>query len=675
MNKMTRQASILALAVIVSIPLGLAAQDEGFYPYSYARLSYVSGSVHVQRTSDLGYEQGEVNLALVQGDRLGTENGQAEVHFGRRNYLRVGDGTKVEFAVLPTEGDERIKVHLTEGQAYVRVSHLPLDKGIEIHTPDASFYVLEEGLYRFDVRPGGETRAQVREGSLEAASEDGSVLVRGQETVTAADGRLLGDPEYGYAREDGFDGWNGSRDAELAPRSERQYLPSELSEYEEELDRGGNWVYERPYGHVWVPSVAYADWRPYSYGRWVWYPVIGWTWVPYESWGWPVYHYGRWHWRLGLGWYWIPRHHWRPAWVHWWWDRDYVGWAPLSWYNRPVLVVNNIFYDRYDDRVFSAHNRAMTVVRRGHLQAREVHRRQVGSADLERIGKVALRADQPSIRPVVDNNRPQAVAARKVLAARPGGRTEVKALAPSRTLASSRSGAGEAGRTVRARERDVSPASAGRSAAGSRADARAVRSYPSRGNAGDGRTPAPSVERRAGSDRKGDPVRVSRPASGSSGSPRSMRAPEPPKPRASGGSAQSGTAKKGEAVKSKSSSGAAKKAVSSERSSLSSRAPSSGRSYSTPRTSRSASDRSVSPPKPSGQTSGRSYSAPRSSAPSSSRSYAAPRSSRSSADRSVGPARSGGSSGSGRSSSQSRSGSSSKPSKSSSKSGSAKKKS
>src|SRR4030067_523271 len=116
MNKMMRQASLLAIAFIVSIPLGLMAQDE--------------------------------------------------------------------FAVLPKEGEERIKIHLTEGSAYFRVSHLALDKGIEVHTPDASFYVLEEGLYRFDVRLDQETEVFVREGSLEAAGEDGSGMVRGKETLT-----------------------------------------------------------------------------------------------------------------------------------------------------------------------------------------------------------------------------------------------------------------------------------------------------------------------------------------------------------------------------------------------------------------------------------------------------------------------------------------------------------
>ena len=686
MNKPTRQASLLAIAFIVSIPLGLAAQDEGFYPYSYARLSYVNGSVHVQRTSDLGYEQGEVNLALVQGDRLGTERGQAEIHFGRRNYLRLGDDTKVEFAVLPAEGDERIKIHLTEGLAYFRVSHLAADKGIEVHTPDASFYVLEEGLYRFDVRLDRETRAQAREGSLEAATEDGSVLVRSQEAVTAADGRLLGDPEYARDRGDGFDDWNGSRDAQFAQRSERQYLPSEISEYEEELDRNGHWVYERPYGNVWVPNVTYSDWRPYLYGRWVWYPVIGWTWVPYESWGWSVYHYGRWHWRFGLGWYWIPRHHWRPAWVHWWWDGDYIGWAPLSWYNRPVLVVNNVFYDRYDDRFFSAHNRAMTIVRRDHLQAREIVRRQIGDRDRDRIEKVSLRAEQPSIRPVVDNARPQAVAARRALAVRPGSRSEVKALAPSRTLASSRLRQSQAGSTVRARERSVAPADAGRSAAArpavrnAQAESRAVRSYPSRGDSGNRDAAAVSSRRTS----VASPARGNGAVAGDNAARVSERS--------------AGASKKGETVKSYPSNRAARPTAAKERSSTvaASRSDNSGpasrssyaapsrstgtssnRTYSAPKPSRTSSNRSYSSPKSSSPSSNRTYSAPKSSGSSSNRSYSAPKSSGSSSRGSVGSARSGGSSGSARSSSSGKSGSSSKSSGSSSKSksGGAKKKS
>ncbi len=568
---MKKLTSLLA-AVIVSVTLGLAAQDETFYPYSYARLSYVKGDVYVQRTDDLGYEKGEVNLALVQGDKLGTERGMAEIHFGRRNYLRLDENTRIEFALLPREGEEFVKIHLLEGRAYLRVSQLVEDKGIELHTPDASFYVLEEGLFRFDVRIGRVTEAFVHEGSLEAASEDGSVLVRSLESVSASNGRLLGNPDYFYSRGDEFDDWNRSRDSLLARRTDRRYLPRELDAYEEELDGHGNWVYERPYGYVWVPVITDTLWRPYFYGRWVWYPVIGWTWVSSEPWGWAVYHYGRWHWRIGLGWYWIPHHHWRPAWVHWWWSGDYVGWCPLGWYNRPIVVINNYFYDRHFDSLFPAHNRALTVIRRSSLQAPNVHRYHVADAELGRISKVALKAQQPSIRPVTNTAGPQAVAARRVLAARPGEPAGLKNIPASRSLPSSR----VAPRSEPAQSReparvtapsapvirrggDAEGAAARSGSEAVRSPERAIRSYPSRESSG-AREQSGVSERRppimrgaeagAGLGAKEAPARVTPPVT---------RAPSTPSGKDSGAPAQkvkqneggsSGAAiKKGETIK------------------------------------------------------------------------------------------------------------------------------
>ncbi|MFO7734228.1 MAG: DUF6600 domain-containing protein [Candidatus Aminicenantes bacterium] len=513
---MKKLTSLLA-ALIVSIPLGLAGQEETFYPYSFARLSYVNGDVYVQRASDLGYEKGEVNLALVQGDKMGTERGRAEVHFGRRNYLRLDENTGVEFAILPLEGQEYIKIHILEGRAFLRVSALVEDKGVEVHTPDASFYVLEVGLYRFDVDAARMTEAFVHEGSLEAASESGSVMVRSLESVSAADGRLLGDPDYFYNRGDEFDDWSRSRDSLLARRSDKRYLPQELDAYQEELDSNGSWVYERPYGYVWVPAVYESAWRPYHYGRWVWYASIGWNWVSSEPWGWAVYHYGRWHWRVGLGWYWIPHHHWRPAWVHWWSGSGYVGWCPLGWYNRPVVVINNYFYDRHFDNHFPAHNRALTVVHRNSLQDRNVHRHQIGQTELSRISKVSLKAQQPSVRPVVNTAGPQVVAAKRALSAGSAGQAVPKNIPSSRSLPTSRvSPRGDtSGAKVPARSADpslpsirrdsLSEGSGGRPAGVSTGSSeRSIRSYPGRQTTGLQEQSGTS-ERRPPTMRKADP--------------------------------------------------------------------------------------------------------------------------------------------------------------------------
>ncbi|MCJ7644378.1 MAG: FecR domain-containing protein [Candidatus Aminicenantes bacterium] len=396
-----RSIGVLFGAFLVLAPLFAAAETDDYSDYSFARLNYVRGGVSVQRASDLGTEKAEVNLPLVVGDKLLTMDGQAEVQFGRRNYLRIDSSAQVEFAVLPSETSGRINIHLLEGRAYLRVSSLGEEKGIEVHSPDASFYILEEGLYRFEVDAGNETQIFVHQGSAEAAGEKGSVVVRAMEKLSAARGVLLSGPESFYARSDGFDQWNESRDDLLARRSASAYLPSDISEYEEELGDNGRWVYEQPYGNVWVPYTHYVDWRPYYFGRWVWYPIIGWTWISSEPWGWCTSHYGRWHWGINLGWYWIPRIHWGPAWVSWYSDNDYVGWCPLSYYNRPVVIVDNHFYDSYRDPYYPINSRALTMVRRDQLQSPAISRHALAASQLSALGRINLRAEQPAVRPVI----------------------------------------------------------------------------------------------------------------------------------------------------------------------------------------------------------------------------------------------------------------------------------
>lgn len=394
---------MILTAAAFFLPFILSAEEEGYYSYSYARLSYVKGDVVVQRAENLGSEQGAVNLALVEGDKLGTGNGRAEIHFGKKNYVRLDDNTEVELANLPRQGDNRIRLHLLAGNIYLRVSYLEGEKCFEVHTPDASFYILEEGLYRFDMRGNGQSEISILEGSLEAAGEDGSELIGSRARLLASNGRLGSQTSLSYSRDD-FDYWNEDRDSLQDQYVSKRYLSSGLEDYEYELASNGNWVYERPYGYVWVPSLYYTDWRPYYYGRWLWYPVIGWTWISDEPWGWCVYHYGRWHWRLGLGWYWIPTYHWGPGWVHWYHGYDYVGWCPLSWYNRPVVIVNNYFYDRYNRPHYPAGSRALTVVHKNQLQGPRASNVALSHVEASRLGQITLQGRQPDVKPVVNRS-------------------------------------------------------------------------------------------------------------------------------------------------------------------------------------------------------------------------------------------------------------------------------
>lgn len=400
----------------VFISFAFSYEQEDVNSYSYARLSYVKGDVFIQRAEDLGYEEGVINLPVVEGDKLGTREGRAEIHLGKKNYIRINSFSQIDFVSLPRNGYDQIKLHLLSGNIYLRINFIEEEKSIEVHTPDASFYILDEGLYRIEVRENRETELLVYEGAAEAAGEEGSLLVEREEKLIVSNGRFSSDPVYFYPRfEDSFSQWNRDRDALHAKTVTRGYLPSELDEYEVELADNGRWVYERPYGYVWVPHVYHYGWRPYHYGRWIWYPVIGWTWVSHDPWGWCVYHYGRWHWRLGLGWYWIPTRVWGPAWVHWYYGYNYIGWCPLSYYGYPGVVVNNYFYGRYYGRYYPANSRALVVINKNQLRAPRISRVALSQDKVVRLKKISLSAKQPGIKPVIKRASLQNSTARKVL--------------------------------------------------------------------------------------------------------------------------------------------------------------------------------------------------------------------------------------------------------------------
>ena len=416
---MKKTLVILAALAIVT-PLVALAQDSsgssGYYSGSFTRLSYVQGNVYVQRGSD-SYEQGEVNYVLVEGDKIGTKDGRVEIQLGRRNYLRLNDNSQVDFIGLPHQTGDVTKVNVLSGSVFVRIQTLDREKNFEIHTPDASFYVMEAGLYRVDIREGRQTEFSVYSGSAEAAGQEGSVLVGDRQRVTANDGQITSESVPLESWGDDFADWNENRDAAYAPRPSRTYLPTDYSDYENELAENGDWVNENDYGYVWVPRTVGYDWRPYYYGRWNWYPTIGWSWISSEPWGWCTSHYGRWGWRGGLGWYWIPRDHWSwgPAWVHWYSDGDYLGWCPLSYYDYPASIYNNVFYGRYSRGYFPNYSRTMTLIHRDQLQHRRISDVALGQAAVGRLGRISLRQMQPNVRPMVNSNGRVVSEARRAL--------------------------------------------------------------------------------------------------------------------------------------------------------------------------------------------------------------------------------------------------------------------
>lgn len=198
------------------------------------------------------------------------------------------------------------------------------------------------------------------------------------------------------------------------PPTPEKYSEYSLDFFYDYLSEYGYWVYQSPFGYVWIPEVRLLRWRPYSYGYWVW-TDFGWTWVSRFNWGWITFHYGRWGWSREIGWFWVPGEIWAPAWVVWRYNRYYVGWAPLPPsvrfdlrvglsnlpYSVPAEYWNfvdiNYFLDARLYRYLLPVERNLTLVRKTSLRARlevqnqVVHNRGLDKYFIEQVTRKRIR--------------------------------------------------------------------------------------------------------------------------------------------------------------------------------------------------------------------------------------------------------------------------------------------
>jgi len=411
-----KKAFIIASAIL-SVAAGICAQDvqtpqtpapqtagevkdAKYTNDTIARLSFVEGKAFVQRASDLGYEEGALNMPITEGDRIGTSEGRVEVHFGKGNYIRLDNDTKVDVLNLPKKDDDVARLRVWSGNVFLVVGTLKKEKGIELHTADSSFYVLDRGVFRVNVRENSDTEIQVYEGLIEAAGEEGSTLLKASQKLEIAEGRFAAKPTSFIAvADDSFDRFNESRTSVTGREFAQGRLPEELSDFEGELEEYGEWTYLAPYGNVWIPNDIDDDWRPYYNGRWSWLPLSGWTWWPYEPWGWSTFHYGRWHWGNDFGWYWIPMNLWGPGWVNWWWDDFYFGWAPLSYWGYPGVYMGGMYYGHYYGPYYPYESGALTVVRRDHLKDPHIAANALRGDALKGLNRISLTNQSLALKP------------------------------------------------------------------------------------------------------------------------------------------------------------------------------------------------------------------------------------------------------------------------------------
>jgi hypothetical protein len=337
------------------------------------RVSFLHGDVSTQHEGSSDWAAATLNTPVVNGDHISTgKDSRAEIQLDYANVLRMSGESTANIVNL---SPQQIQVQVGQGLVNLDVVRNG-DADVEIDTPNVAVRPQAgEGSYRIQVNSDGETIVDVRNGSAEISTPQGSTRVdRDQRIAIEGDADNAQYQISGAPGRDDWDTWNADRDHVItSAQSWRHTDPYYTGS--QDLDAYGHWSNVPDYGDVWFPAMG-PGWAPYRDGRWVYEPYYGWTWVSYEPWGWAPYHYGRWF-VYGGNWGWWPgpvyagyRPIWAPAYVSFFgfggagWGVNFgfgfgnVGWLPCGpgdrffpWYGRGVNRVNevniyNIHYER-----------------------------------------------------------------------------------------------------------------------------------------------------------------------------------------------------------------------------------------------------------------------------------------------------------------------------------------
>jgi FecR protein len=247
-------------------------------------------------------------MPIVEGAKLRTADGYAEVEFEDNSTLRLAPESQVDFSLLAlrSSGAKASTMNVVKGTVYVSTES----------TKDNEF-LLEAGEAKMMVAPSTHLRLEFDGGKAVVSVFKGSVEVRRGEDTTVVDKKeslTLGAGEMTVAKkvaEEPYDAWDKeSIDYHERYSKANAFAGSGNAFGLSDLNYYGNFINAGGCGQMWQPYMVSAAWSPYANGLWALYPGAGYSWVSPYPWGWLPYHSGSWAFCNGVGWGWQPGGRW-----------------------------------------------------------------------------------------------------------------------------------------------------------------------------------------------------------------------------------------------------------------------------------------------------------------------------------------------------------------------------
>jgi uncharacterized protein DUF6600/FecR-like protein len=243
------------------------------------------------------------NMPIVEGNRLQTADGYAEVEFEDNSTLRLAPNTLVDFPLLALRntGAKASTMKVVHGTVYVSTESTKGNE-FELEAGGAKMFVSASTHLRLEV-DGANSVMSVFNGNVEVQRGADSTVVGKKETLT------LDASQMDVAKkipEEPFDAWDKESidyhqryaAANTFAGGGNAYGLSDLNYYGSFINTG--------FGSFWQPYFVGSGWSPYGNGLWALYPGAGYSWVSPYPWGWLPYHSGSWSFVPGFGWGWQP---------------------------------------------------------------------------------------------------------------------------------------------------------------------------------------------------------------------------------------------------------------------------------------------------------------------------------------------------------------------------------
>src|SRR5579863_7551470 len=204
------------------------------------RISFIRGDVSTQHNGSNDWAAATVNTPVVNGDHISTgQNARAEIQLDHANILRLSDQTTANVLNL-----SRTQMQLQIGQGLANYEVFKNNEAaIEIQTPNVAIHPAsaEEGSYRVLVNSDGETIVDVRKGSAEISTPQGSTRVDRDQRITIQGN--ADNAQYqvsGAPGRDDWDKWNNDRDHVIQSAQSWQHTNPYFTGTQD-LDPYGQW--------------------------------------------------------------------------------------------------------------------------------------------------------------------------------------------------------------------------------------------------------------------------------------------------------------------------------------------------------------------------------------------------------------------------------------------------